>query len=85
MTNKKPLTLICVQPCIPYYAWQIEVMLNNFKEHNLHKYDIRCLFAFNKKEQDWESKVNLIKRVEDSFKHVAKFYYYEDTREYPIT
>ena len=85
MNNKKPLTLMCVQPCIPYYAWQIEVMLTNFERLNLHKYDINCLFAYNKKEQDWEEKVAVIKKVEAKFLHVAKFYYYEDTREYPIS
>lgn len=83
--NKKPLTLICVQPCIPYYAWQIEVMLNNFEQNNLHKYDIRCLFAYNKNELNWEKNVSYIKKVEEKFRHLAKFYYYEDTREYPIS
>jgi hypothetical protein len=85
MNTKKPLTLMCVQPCIPYYAWQIEVMLNNFEKHNLHKYDIRCLFAYNKRESDWEKKVEVIKKVESKYSHIARFFYYEDTREYPIS
>lgn len=85
MNNKKPLTLMCVQPCIPYYAWQIEVMLSNFERLNLHKYDINCLFAYNKNEQDWEQKIATIKKVETKYLHVAKFYYYEDTRVYPIS
>lgn len=85
MTNK-PLTLICVQPCIPYYAWQVEVMLNNFKNIGLHnKYGVQCLFAFNKNESDWETKVALINKVENAYRDVAEFYYYEDTREYPIS
>lgn len=84
--TRKPITLICVQPCILYYAWQIEVMLTNFKELGLHNhFDIHCLFAYNKNEHDWEQKVSTIKKVEDSFKNSAKFFYYEDTRKYPIS
>jgi len=82
---KKQLSFICVQPCIPYYAWQIEVMLHNFQRLNLHIYDIWCLFAFNKNESDWEEKVAIIKKVEKKYIHTAKFYYYEDTRTFPIT
>ena len=48
MNTKKPLTLICVQPCIQYYAWQIEVMLTNFEAFKLHEeFNIVCLFAYN--------------------------------------
>lgn len=82
---KKQISIICVQPCIPYYAWQIEVMLHNFSKLNLHKYDIRCLFAYNKREHDWEQKVAVIKKVEEKYKLVSHFYYYEDTRVYPIS
>ncbi len=82
---KKQLSFICVQPCIPYYAWQIEVMLHNFQRLNLHIYDIRCLFAFNKNESDWEEKVAIIKKVEKKYRLTAKFYFYEDTRTYPLT
>jgi hypothetical protein len=83
--KNKYLTFICVQPCIPYYAWQIEVMLHNFQKLGLHVYDIRCLFAYNKTESDWEEKVATIKKVEQKYKLVAKFYYYEDTRTFPLT
>jgi len=87
MTNtKKPITLMCVQPCIPYYAWQIEVMLTNFKRLGIHEhYDIHCLFAYNKNENDWEEKVAVIKKVESRLSDVASFFYYEDTRVYPIS
>ena len=86
MHKKKPsMTLICAQPCTSYFAWQIEVMLTNFQEKGLDKYDIRCLFAFNPKENDWEEKVNTIKKVEYKFKKIATFYYYEDTRTFPLS
>lgn len=84
--TKKPMTLMCVQPCIKYYAWQIEVMLSNFERLGIHnQFKVHCLFAFNKNESDWEEKVSLIKKVESSLSHVADFYYYEDTRVYPIS
>jgi hypothetical protein len=84
--TRKPITLMCVQPCILYYAWQIEVMLTNFKELGLEKeFDIHCLFAYNKNESDWQEKVKTIQKVEYSFKNFAKFFYYEDTRKYPIS
>jgi len=59
--TRKPITLMCVQPCILYYAWQIEVMLTNFKELRLEKeFDIHCLFAYNKNESDWQDIVQTI-------------------------
>lgn len=86
MNKKEPsLTLICVQPCLSYYAWQIEVMLTNFEEMGLGKYQINCLFGYNKNEADWGEKVNEIKKVEDKFEKLAQFYYYEDTRQFPIS
>lgn len=84
MYNKKPLTLICVQPCLKYYAWQVEVMLTNFKSLNMSIYDIRCLFAFNKNESDWQEKLAVITKLEAKFSNFCRFFYYEDTREYPI-
>ncbi len=86
MNTKKPLTLICVQPCIQYYAWQIEVMLTNFEAFKLHEeFNIVCLFAYNKNENDWRQNVSIIKKVEFRFSDVANFYYYQDTRQYPIS
>ena len=86
MNTKKPLTLLCVQPCIPYYAWQIEVMLTNFEQLKLHEeFNIVCLFAYNKSEKAWKDNVRIIKNVEFRFSDVAKFYYYQDTRVYPIS
>lgn len=77
---------MCVQPCIQYYAWQVEVMLHNFERLKIHEhYTIQCLFAYNKNEQDWETNVDFIKKVETKLSNVASFYYYEDTRVYPIS
>ena len=38
---------ICVQPRLLYYAWQVEVMLNNFLNNNISPYDIDVLVAWN--------------------------------------
>jgi hypothetical protein len=82
--TRKPVTLMCVQPCIQYYAWQIEVMLTNFKELNIEsQYNIHCLFAYNKNEEDWQIKVETIEKVEAKFTDIARFFYYEDTRKDP--
>ena len=84
--SRKPVTLMCAQPTIKYYAWQIEVMLTNFKNLLVHtEFDIECIFAFNKNEPDWQEKIAEMKKVEKSFEGIAKFFYYEDTRQYPIS
>jgi hypothetical protein len=86
MYTKKPLTLMCVQPCIPYYAWQIEVMLHNFVEVGIpEKYNIHILFAYNIKESNWRENVAVIKKVDEQYKNIAQFFYYQDTRQYPIS
>ena len=78
---RKPITFMCAQPCIPYYAWQIEVMLTNFRDCGItEEFAVHCLFAYNKAESDWQDKVDGIKLLEDKFGGVAKFYYYEDSR-----
>lgn len=86
LKTKKPLTLMCVQPCIPYYAWQIEVMLTNFEMLKIHDFfNIVCLFAYNKNEVDWQKNNSFIQKLEFRFSDVAKFYYYQDTRIYPFS
>jgi len=86
-TSKKPLALMCAQPAIPYYAWQVEVMLQNFKDVGIpDKYEIRILFAYNINETAiWKSNIEAVKKVENKFKDIAQFYYYQDTRNYPFS
>lgn len=79
--------LICVQPCLLYYAWQVEVMLHNFIDVGvLQKGNVvDLLFAYNKNESDWQQKVEVIKKLEKAFEHepLINFYYYQDTRQQP--
>jgi len=65
---------ICAQPAIQYYAWQVEVMINNFIEQgiNPNNIDIVC------------NKVNGVLPIEWSKladNYAARFFFYEDTRE----
>jgi len=86
MNSIKPLTLICVQPCIPYYAWQLEIMLTNFTELNIHQvYDIHILCAYNENDTNWQEKKEPMHKVEEKFKGKALFFFYHDTRNFPIT
>jgi len=74
--------LVCVQPTIKYFAWQIEVMLTNFKELGLHKhFKIEILFAYNKTLDTCKNDISWGRAVEDNFRDVASFFYYNDTRE----
>ena len=83
---KSKITLICVQPAIRYYAWQVEVMLDNFINLKIHEnHNIHCVFAYNKNESDWEEKVNLIKKLKIKYIGLASFFFYQDTRTYPIS
>ena len=71
--------LMCVQPSIPYFAWQIEVMLTNFKSLGLHNdFDIHLLFAYNTTLPTWENDISWAKAVEENWSDVANFYYYDD-------
>ena len=66
---------ISAQPAITYYAWQIEVMLNNFLENdiNLNYVDIVCSV---------DSLVNIPRDwLKLSAGYAARFFFYEDTRE----
>lgn len=86
MIKSTSATLICVQPSISYYAWQVEVMLTNFEQLAIHKeYSIHCLFAYNRNEEDWREKIALIERLTFKFGHVASFFFYQDTRTYPVS
>lgn len=88
MPTKKqlPMNLVCVQPSIPYFTWQIEVMLTNFIDLGIHRnHKIICLFAYNRNEPDWETKISIVQKVERKFMGLAHFYFYEDTRVYPLS
>jgi len=69
----KNLRFVCAQPAIPYYTWQVEVMLNNFIEMgvNLNNVDIVCWKENGTIPKDWS------KLAEN---YAARFFFYDDTR-----
>jgi hypothetical protein len=68
------LRFICAQPAIKYYAWQLEVMLNNFMEMgiNLNQVDIVCWKQTEEIPEEYSKLAN---------GYPARFFFYDDTRE----
>jgi hypothetical protein len=65
---------VCAQPATLYYAWQVEVMLNNFIEVgiNLNNVDIVCWKENGTIPDEWSKLAN---------GYAARFFFYDDTRE----
>jgi hypothetical protein len=69
----KELRFICAQPAIKYYAWQVEVMLNNFRKNgiNLNNVDIVCSKPDGIVPDEWSKLAN---------HYPARFFFYDDLR-----
>jgi hypothetical protein len=70
---KKNLRFVSAQPAIPYYTWQVEVMLNNFIEMgiNLNNVDIVCWKENGVIPEEWSKLAN---------NYAARFFFYDDAR-----
>ena len=68
------LRFICAQPAILYYAWQVEVMLNNFRDMgvNLNNIDVVCRIENGVIPPEW---------IKLAGGYAARFFFYNDTRE----
>jgi hypothetical protein len=68
------MRFICAQPASTYYAWQVEVMINNFIKNgiNPNQIDIVCWKQNGVIPTEW------IKLAEG---YPARFFFYDDTRE----
>ena len=68
------IRFICAQPATTYYAWQVEVMLNNFMSMgvNLNNVDIVCWKQNEKIPEEWLRLAN---------GYAARFFFYDDIRE----
>jgi hypothetical protein len=69
------MKFVCAQPAIPYYTWQIEVMINNFIKNNINPNDMHILCAYHgdippAEWLDLQNKYNTV-----------NFFFYKDTRE----
>lgn len=69
----KTLKYICAQPDELYFAWQVEVMLDNFLSFNIPPQDIHILVAIDKSPSIWWHK--LIEKYPS-----VGFYFYKDER-----
>jgi hypothetical protein len=80
----KKLQYICVQPRLIYYAWQVEVMINNFIRNGINPNDINILVAWNPNDlTNSEENIKDWKRLYERYSDV-RFFEYEDIRQLPI-
>ena len=80
----KRLRYISVQPRLLYFAWQVEVMLNNFIKQGINPNNIDVLVATNPNDATSNKQnVEAFNRLANHFNSV-RFFFYEDTREQPI-
>lgn len=79
----KSLKLICVQPRLIYYAWQVEVMLENFIRNKINPIDIDVLVAWNPNDltNTQEHTLPWVK-LKEKYKDV-NILFYQDTRVNP--
>lgn len=70
----KNLRYICCQPALPYYEWQVEVVINNFIKMGIDSKNIDIVCAINGGEipKEWQM-------LQDSYP--VNFHFYNDTRE----
>lgn len=80
----KNLRYICAQPRLVYYAWQVEVMINNFIKKGINPNNIDIVVAWNP--NDDTSKPDTIEMWNKLASHynTVRFFFYQDTREQPI-
>ena len=79
------LKYICVQPRLVYYAWQLEVMINNFISNGIAPQDIQILVAYSPDQSDrtnHDDVVDLFGKLRMKFPTVG-FFFYKDTRVNP--
>lgn len=72
----KQLRYISVQPATDYYAWQVEVMINNFVKRNVHPNYVDVIGVLqNTKEipKNWT-------KLAETYNYI-RFFFYEDTRQ----
>jgi hypothetical protein len=77
---------ICVQPRLVYYAWQLEVMINNFLKHGINASDINILVACSLDPSDRTNHpdvIGLFDKLVSKFSDV-NFFFYKDTRIAPV-
>lgn len=80
----KNLRYICAQPRILYYAWQVEVMINNFLKRGINPNNIDILVAWNPDDLTSKSEnVDIWNKLASHY-NTIRFFFYQDTRQKPI-
>ena len=80
----KNLRYICAQPRLVYYAWQVEVMINNFIKHGINPNNIDILVAWNPNDGTNDPKaVDMWNKLTAHY-NTVRFFFYQDTRQQPI-
>lgn len=80
----KNMRYICAQPRLLYYAWQVEVMINNFIKNGINPNNIDILIAWNP-EDDTSSEKNIAvwEKLSNHY-NTIRFFFYQDTRKKPV-
>lgn len=69
----KDVVFICAQPAIPYYTWQVEVMINNFETQGVNLENVHIVSSYTHEIPDqW-------KKLQQTYTKV-KFFFYKDER-----
>jgi hypothetical protein len=80
----KQLRYITIQPQLIYYAWQVEVMINNFIRNGINPKSIDVLVAMNIDDRhNIELHIEPWNKLVKNYKDI-NFYFYDDTRQKPI-
>ncbi len=81
----KNLRFISVQPRLLYYAWQVEVMINNFIKYGINPNSIDVLVAWNPNDLTTtvNENVDSWNKLADRYNNV-RFFFYQDTRQQPV-
>jgi hypothetical protein len=80
----KNLRYMCAQPRLVYYAWQVEVMINNFIRRGINPNNIDIVVAWNPTDDTSKPKTIEIWNKLASHYNTVRFFFYQDTREQPI-
>jgi len=80
----KNLRYICAQPRLVYYAWQVEVMINNFIKKGINPNNIDIVVAWNPNDDTSKPETIEMWNKLSSYYNTVRFFFYKDTREQPI-
>jgi hypothetical protein len=79
----KNLRYVCVQPRIKYYAWQVEVMINNFIKNGINPNNMDILVGYNPNDgTSSPENVEIWNKLASHYNYV-RFFFYQDTRQDP--